>query len=79
MLSFCRPHLLDEWGQAGTLDFIFTRYLPTKHTTSTMATTGLIPNWYPPSRENYDLVISLWKWFPVVCIETFTGYRLGLC
>lgn len=29
-------------------------------------TTGLIPNWYPPTRENYDLILSLWKWFPAV-------------
>ncbi|KAK0704886.1 3-oxo-5-alpha-steroid 4-dehydrogenase-domain-containing protein [Lasiosphaeris hirsuta] len=27
-------------------------------------TTGLINNWYPPTRENYDLILSLWKWFP---------------
>ncbi|KAK4141171.1 uncharacterized protein C8A04DRAFT_31269 [Dichotomopilus funicola] len=30
-----------------------------------MATVGLIPNWYPPTRENYELILSLWKWFPV--------------
>lgn len=29
-------------------------------------TTGLIPNWYPPTRENYELILSLWKWFPAV-------------
>ncbi|KAK0740777.1 3-oxo-5-alpha-steroid 4-dehydrogenase-domain-containing protein [Schizothecium vesticola] len=27
-------------------------------------TTGLIPNWYPPTRENYETILSLWKWFP---------------
>lgn len=26
-------------------------------------TTGLIPNWYPLSRENYDFVLSLWRFF----------------
>lgn len=31
-----------------------------------MATVGLIPNWYPPTRENYELILSLWIWFPVV-------------
>ncbi|KAK3304138.1 3-oxo-5-alpha-steroid 4-dehydrogenase-domain-containing protein [Chaetomium strumarium] len=29
------------------------------------STVGLINNWLPPSRANYDLIISLWKWFPV--------------
>ncbi|KAK4157672.1 steroid 5-alpha-reductase DET2 [Chaetomidium leptoderma] len=28
-------------------------------------TTGLIPNWFPPTRENYNLIISLWQWFPL--------------
>ncbi|KAK3320627.1 3-oxo-5-alpha-steroid 4-dehydrogenase-domain-containing protein [Cercophora scortea] len=31
----------------------------------TTATTGLIPNWYPPNRENYELILTLWTWFPV--------------
>jgi len=30
-------------------------------------TTGLIDNWYPPSKENYDFVLSLWKWYPLFC------------
>ncbi|KAK4242192.1 steroid 5-alpha-reductase DET2 [Achaetomium macrosporum] len=29
------------------------------------STVGLINNWLPPTRENYDLIISLWKWFAV--------------
>ncbi|KAG7285404.1 hypothetical protein NEMBOFW57_010031 [Staphylotrichum longicolle] len=29
------------------------------------STVGLIPNWFPPNRENYDLIVSVWKWFPV--------------
>ncbi|KAL2146073.1 hypothetical protein VTI28DRAFT_5166 [Corynascus sepedonium] len=29
------------------------------------STTGLIPNWYPPSRDNYELILSIWKWMPV--------------
>ncbi|KAK4031707.1 hypothetical protein C8A01DRAFT_41844 [Parachaetomium inaequale] len=29
------------------------------------STTGLIPNWYPPNRENYELILSVWKWFPL--------------
>jgi 3-oxo-5-alpha-steroid 4-dehydrogenase 1 len=28
-------------------------------------TTGLIPNWYPPTRENYNLILSIWQWFPL--------------
>jgi len=32
--------------------------------TSTTAP-GLIPNWYPPSRENYEFILYLWKWFPL--------------
>ncbi len=36
--------------------------------TTTMATTtvGLIPNWFPPNREHYELILSYWQWFPVV-------------
>ncbi|KAK4101097.1 hypothetical protein N658DRAFT_486464 [Parathielavia hyrcaniae] len=26
---------------------------------------GLIPGWFPPTRENYDLILSIWVWFPV--------------
>ena len=35
---------------------------------ATMAstTTGLIPNWFPPNRDNYELILSYWKWFPLV-------------
>ena len=29
-------------------------------------TTGLIPNWFPPNRDNYELILSYWKWFPLV-------------
>ncbi|KAK4166249.1 3-oxo-5-alpha-steroid 4-dehydrogenase-domain-containing protein [Cladorrhinum sp. PSN259] len=32
--------------------------------TITSTTVGLIPGYFPPSRENYDLLISIWKWFP---------------
>lgn len=39
---------------------------PNPPTTTATMTTGLIPNWYPPTRENYDLILSLWKWFPAV-------------
>lgn len=28
-------------------------------------TTGLIPNWYPPNRANYDLILTLWQFFPL--------------
>lgn len=39
----------------------------TTTTTPKMAdtTTGLIPNWYPPNRANYDLLLTLWKFFPL--------------
>jgi hypothetical protein len=32
-----------------------------------MATTtaGLIPNWFPPTRENHALIVSIWQWFPL--------------
>ncbi|KAK3361075.1 3-oxo-5-alpha-steroid 4-dehydrogenase-domain-containing protein [Lasiosphaeria ovina] len=33
--------------------------------TALSTTVGLVPNWYPPTRENYDLIISVWQWFPV--------------
>ncbi|KAK3314530.1 hypothetical protein B0H66DRAFT_576763 [Apodospora peruviana] len=28
-------------------------------------TVGLVNNWYPLSRDNYNIVLSIWKWFPV--------------
>ncbi|KAK4212254.1 putative 3-oxo-5-alpha-steroid 4-dehydrogenase [Rhypophila decipiens] len=28
-------------------------------------TTGPIPNWYPPNRQNYDLILFLWQFFPL--------------
>lgn len=37
-----------------------------KDSTMATSTVGLVNNWLPPSRENYDLILSLWKWFPVV-------------
>lgn len=27
---------------------------------------ALIQDWLPPSRENYDLVLFLWQWYPLV-------------
>ena len=27
---------------------------------------AIIENWLPASRENYELILSLWAWFPVV-------------
>ncbi|KAK5656234.1 hypothetical protein OQA88_4995 [Cercophora sp. LCS_1] len=44
-----------------------------------MSTTGLIPNWYPPSQENYNLIISLWKWYPLFCSTQWltTWYGMG--
>jgi hypothetical protein len=30
------------------------------------STVGLINNWFPPNRENYELILSVWKWFPLV-------------
>ncbi|KAK3937339.1 putative 3-oxo-5-alpha-steroid 4-dehydrogenase [Diplogelasinospora grovesii] len=29
-------------------------------------TTGLVPNWYPPTGENYDFLLYLWQWFPLM-------------
>ncbi|KAK3297803.1 uncharacterized protein B0H64DRAFT_458353 [Chaetomium fimeti] len=29
------------------------------------ATAGLIPNWFPPTRENHALIVSIWQWFPL--------------
>lgn len=55
-----------------TIDITASLYLitiathPNPPTTTATMTTGLIPNWYPPTRENYDLILSLWKWFPAV-------------
>lgn len=42
-------------------------------------TTGLVANWYPPSRENYDLAIKFWTWFPVfVSVQwTVSWYGMG--
>lgn len=28
---------------------------------------ALIQNWYPPTKENYDLLLFIWYFFPVVC------------
>ncbi|KAK3683444.1 hypothetical protein B0T22DRAFT_500968 [Podospora appendiculata] len=36
---------------------------PAKMTTTN--TMGLIPNWYPPNRENYEFILTLWTWFPI--------------
>ncbi|KAK4655816.1 hypothetical protein QC762_305730 [Podospora pseudocomata] len=43
------------------------------------STLGLIPNWYPPTRENYDLILSLWKWFPAFASLQWatTWYGMG--
>lgn len=30
-------------------------------------TMALIQNWYPPTKENYDLLLFIWYFFPVVC------------
>lgn len=30
------------------------------------STVGVINNWYPPTRENYETILSIWKWFPLV-------------
>lgn len=27
---------------------------------------AIIENWLPASRENYELILSIWKWFPLV-------------
>lgn len=27
---------------------------------------ALIENWYPPSKENYELVLFIWQFFPLV-------------
>lgn len=27
---------------------------------------ALIENWYPPSKENYDLILFIWLFFPLV-------------
>lgn len=31
---------------------------------------ALIENWYPPSKEKYDLLLFLWFFFPVVCFHS---------
>ncbi|KAK0634574.1 3-oxo-5-alpha-steroid 4-dehydrogenase-domain-containing protein [Bombardia bombarda] len=28
-------------------------------------TSGLIDNWFPPTRENYETILSIWQWFPL--------------
>jgi 3-oxo-5-alpha-steroid 4-dehydrogenase 1 len=34
---------------------------------ATLATTeGLIPNWFPPNRENYERILFIWQLFPLV-------------
>ncbi|KAK4228908.1 putative 3-oxo-5-alpha-steroid 4-dehydrogenase [Podospora fimiseda] len=35
-----------------------------KPPTLKMTTIGLIPGYFPPSQQNYDLLLTLWKWFP---------------
>lgn len=27
---------------------------------------AIIENWLPASRENYEFILSIWKWFPLV-------------
>ncbi len=36
----------------------------------------LIQDWMPPTEEHYNLILSIWKWFPVVsssraCMPSF--------
>ncbi|KAK4457800.1 putative 3-oxo-5-alpha-steroid 4-dehydrogenase [Cladorrhinum samala] len=40
---------------------------------------GLIPGYFPPSKENYDLLLAIWKWFPVFAsIQWLTAfYAMG--
>ncbi|KAL2265300.1 hypothetical protein VTJ83DRAFT_6400 [Remersonia thermophila] len=33
---------------------------------SITTTDGLVPNWFPPNRENYDRIVFLWKLYPLV-------------
>lgn len=34
---------------------------------ATLATTeGLIPNWFPPNRENYERILFIWQLFPLL-------------
>lgn len=35
------------------------------------STVGLINNWFPPTRENYETILSIWKWFPAVRLPFF--------
>ena len=29
---------------------------------------ALIEGWLPPTRENYELILTVWKWsYPIVC------------
>ena len=47
-------------------------------THSSSTTMALIQGWYPPNKENYDLILYLWQWFPVVSstFSRFTDCRL---
>lgn len=28
---------------------------------------AVVENWYPPSKENYDFMLFIWYFFPLVC------------
>ncbi|KAL2024155.1 hypothetical protein VTK56DRAFT_9935 [Thermocarpiscus australiensis] len=40
------------------------------------STVGLINNWFPPTRDNYETILSLWKWFPLFAsLQWFTSWH----
>ncbi|KXX77186.1 Steroid 5-alpha-reductase DET2 [Madurella mycetomatis] len=43
------------------------------------STVGLINNWFPPTRENYETILSIWKWFPAAASLQWliTWYGMG--
>jgi hypothetical protein len=37
-------------------------------------TMAIVQDWLPPSRENWELVCTIWKYFPVVRLRRIPAY-----
>ena len=42
------------------------------------STVGLVNNWFPPNRENYETILAIWKWFPLVSFHVFFFFSFSL-
>lgn len=57
-------------GQVHVLLLTYILYISQTGLDSQVGNMALIPNWYPPSKENYDLLLFVWYFFPVVSMDS---------